>query len=173
MAGAPQTGQIVLRNSSWVASGDWPVLSIVTSSVRGPATVLRHRHDPAVRAVDDRDRGAPEALARDQPVTEPVVDLDDAVGVLGEELGRAKLRADYVEAVQEAGVDLLAFTDVRPPSNPLAPVSCVQPAGRRPTRRRGHARLLRHGHDRAGAVGAEHVVGDVDRHRFAVEGLIT
>ncbi len=31
-AGSPQTGQVVLRNSSWVASGDWPDWSIVTSS---------------------------------------------------------------------------------------------------------------------------------------------
>jgi len=56
---------------------------------------------------------------------------------------------------------------------PLAPVSCV-PNGR-VGQREGVVKLVSlfgHGHDRAGAVGAEHVVGDVDRHRLPLRGLI-
>ncbi len=40
---------------------------------------LRHRHDAAGVAVDDRDRRAPVALARDQPVAQAVGDLAAAL----------------------------------------------------------------------------------------------
>src|ERR1035438_2000422 len=68
--------------------------------------IIRHGHDPAVRAVDDRNRSAPEPLARDQPVAEAVVHLDDTARVFSEELRRAKLRLHYLTPIQESGVDL-------------------------------------------------------------------
>ena len=40
--------------------------------------VLRHRHDAAGLAMDDRDRAAPVALARDAPVAQAVIDLAGA-----------------------------------------------------------------------------------------------
>src|SRR5207253_2780247 len=37
--------------------------------------LVPHRHDAAGRTVNGRDRGTPVALARDQPVAQPVADL--------------------------------------------------------------------------------------------------
>ena len=45
-----------------------------TSGSSTGSSLVGHRHDAAALAVDDRDRAAPVALARDQPVAQPVVD---------------------------------------------------------------------------------------------------
>ena len=79
--------------------------------------VVGHGHDAAVLAVDDRDRAAPVALARDAPVAQAVVDL-----ALGDRLARELLalqalghlleRGAGVQAVQEARVDHHAVVGV-------------------------------------------------------------
>ena len=134
--------------------------------------VVGHGHDPVVRAVDDRNRTAPEALARDQPVAQAVVDLGVAVRVLGEELGRARLRRGDVETVQESGVDLRAVAGEGAAVEAVGHLRRVHD-GQTVGEREGVVALVLpgHGHDRAGAVGAEHVVRHVDRHRLAVEGI--
>ena len=135
--------------------------------------VLGHGHHAVIGAVDGGDRTAPEALARDEPVAEPVVDLALADALLLEPFDGAGLGGVDVEPVQEVAVDLLALAGVRPAALVV------------PTRRRLHGAhdrepvelgegpvplvLGRHRHDGAGAVAHEDVVGHVDRHRRAGE----
>ena len=80
-AGPPQRGQVVFTNPGTSASG--------RAALPGDLDVLReHDREPlgplgdraAGRAVHDRDRRAPVALAADPPVAEAVVDLPDARG---------------------------------------------------------------------------------------------
>ena len=78
----------------------------------------RHRHDAARLAVDDRDRAAPVALARDAPVAQAVVDL-----ALGRPACRraSRLRAawrprrtrPWCQTVEELRVDHHAVVDDR------------------------------------------------------------
>ena len=74
-AGLPQCGQATCFQVGWRSSG-LPGWSKVTSS--GSSTGrsrVGHRHDAAGLAMDDRDRAAPVALARDAPVAQAEVDL--------------------------------------------------------------------------------------------------
>ena len=75
VAGPPQTGQVVLRNSGaggqrGLAGGE--ELHIVGGQDRELS--VGDRDDAVVGAVDDGDGTAPEPLAGHQPVPEPVVD---------------------------------------------------------------------------------------------------
>ena len=126
-------------------------------------------------AVDGRDGAAPEPLARHEPVTDPVVDLALADPSFLEPLDREGLGRGDVEPVQEVAVDLLALARVRP-------AAVLVPAGRwldRPHDREpvelgeGPVTLVlgRHGHDGAGAVPHEDIVGHVDRDRGPGEGV--
>jgi hypothetical protein len=125
-----------------------------------------------VGAVDDRDRTAPEPLAREQPVAEPEVDRAPPDRPSLEPLDGALDGVGLSEAVEPLAVDRGAVPDVR-----LA----VELGGRldgaddRQVVRHGEVPvalvLARDGHDRARAVAQQHVVGEVDRHGLVVEGV--
>ena len=71
---------------------------------------LRHRHDAAFVAVDDRDRAAPIALARNAPVAQAIIDLalrhrPVAARLLLEPLGDFFFRLLDGHAVEEARID--------------------------------------------------------------------
>ena len=61
----------VLRRSQWRASFRQVLLHL---GQEHGEIVLRDGHDAALVAVENRDRAAPVALAREQPVAEPVAD---------------------------------------------------------------------------------------------------
>ena len=78
-AGPPQDGHVVATNASDCASGlpsDAAERDVLRQQDR--QVPVRHGHDAARRAVDRRDRRAPVALARDEPVAQPVADLAPA-----------------------------------------------------------------------------------------------
>ncbi len=155
------------RNPSWKRSGDSPgrtELDVVGSEHR--ELVVGHGLDAAVaRAVHDGNRTTPEPLARQQPVAEPEVDGALTVALCLEPVDRRHLRVGDRQPVEEARVDVDAITRVR-----LA-VPLVGPADRLDDREvvgGGEVPvalvLAGHGHDRARAVGAQHVVGEEHRH---------
>ena len=138
----------------------------------------RLRGSPPARHVDrevDGDRLAPVALAREHPVAQLVVDL-------------AARRALAARAARRSRACISGVG--RPSNSPLLHGDAVVDEGRverrraacrpgSPPRRSAARSVLAnaksrsscagHGHDRAGAVAAEHVVGDPDRDRRAVE----
>ena len=65
--------------------------------------VVGHRHHAAALAVDDRDRAAPVALARDEPVAQPVVDRRVALALAVEPRDDLTQRLAVAHAV-EVGV---------------------------------------------------------------------
>ena len=133
--------------------------------------VVRHRHDAAGVAVDDRDRTAPIALARHAPVAqapvgEPLADAESA----SRRSIAARLAAVDVEAVQEVGIEDRAGTDIGLVSQ--------GESGRIGARWQHdghdvqavfagevHVALVMAGaaEDRAGAVFHQHEIGDPDR----------
>ena len=75
--GPPQDGQGTFTHSSACASGGLPLrLEVLDLGEHDGQLGLRHRHDPAGVAVDDGNRAAPVALAREAPVAEPEVDRE-------------------------------------------------------------------------------------------------
>ena len=136
--------------------------------------VVGDGHDAVVGAVDDGDRAAPEPLARDQPVPQAVVDLPDADALLLEPLGGPLLGRRDVETVQPRTVDLLAGPVYAPPGPPSGPPCSSHPSGGSDRAHEGQAVGLgevpvpgvlgRDGHDGAGPVAHQHVVGHVDGH---------
>ena len=136
---------------------------------------LRHRHDAAALAVDDRDRTAPIALARDAPVAQAEIDLPlrdrpAAARLTLEPLGDLFFRRLDGHAVEEARIDHAA----------VAVIGGVgDHEGFRIDARRAHHRRVaepvfvdevevalvvrRAAEDRAGAVVHQDEVGDVDR----------
>ena len=152
-------------------------------------------HLGAVLAVDDRDRGAPVALAGDQPVTQPV-GLRGAAGAgLLEQFDDARDRVRLAEPVERTRVDhpsVAARARCRSRPGRAAEISpLVELLGRddrdgaRDGRVRvddhphGQAELDRevevalvvggHGHDRAVPVVGQHVVGGPDRDPLPVD----
>ena len=133
---------------------------------------LRTGHDPVVRAINDRDRAAPVALAGHQPVPQAV--LDGA-------LDRCPFSSSQAMAF------CLGFGRVDDPVQPFAvyprPVArvglAVPALGRLDGAEYGQAVgggelpvplvLAGHGHDGARAVTHQHIVGQVDGDFFAVE----
>ncbi len=119
-------------------------------------------------AVDDRDRAAPIALARQQPVAQAVVDravaLAFAVQPVDDLLQRVAVvqpvelgRRVHQRAVAGVGQRLAATDDaldLQPELGREVEVALVVPGD---------------GHDRAGAVLHQHVVGDVHRDPLAVD----
>ena len=170
-AGPPQIGQVVCRKPSWSCSGDSPVGRNSTSSgastgswSSGTGTM------PCVGAVDDRDRAAPEALARQQPVAQAVVDrAPRRCPAPRASRWPWRLAVGLAEPVEPLAVDGRA----RRPCTPRPP----SPSGGCTVRTIGQVVglgevpvalvLAGHGHDRPGAVAHQHVVGEVDRHRLA------
>ena len=140
---------------------------------------LGHRHRAAGRAVDDRDRRAPVALAADQPVAQPVRDrllalallaqpLDDVVPGLGRRLAGepAGVDHDLVDGVlRECRGQLLVRVRV------LGHHDVHDRQAERLGEREVALVVGGHGHDRAGAVRAQHVVRDEDRDPGAVDGV--
>ncbi len=146
-------------------------------------------HHPAVLAVDDGDRAAPVALARDQPVAQAVVDRRVAFAFAIEPAHDLRKRLAVAFAVEaRIGVDkrsVAAEGQALRRARPLL-LRAVE-VGRR---RRGGAfddtpdrQVVRNGegvvalvvrgdrHDRAGAVLHQHVVRDVHRDVLAVDGV--
>ena len=140
--------------------------------------VIRHGHRAALFAVDDRDRRAPIALAGDQPVPQAVVHralADAAFFQIGNRFIESLLAG---RAGQRAGVDHVALGRDR--FGHLVRHDRVQIFGLddhddRQVIFAGEfkvALVVRgHGHDRAGAIAHQDVVGDPDRDSLAVDGV--
>ena len=136
--------------------------------------VVGHGHLAARLAVDDRDRAAPVALARKAPVAQAVRDRGPRRGRAPPATRRSRASPRAREARELRRVDqhlVLAVGGRRRLLRGLA-------VGRRDDRLDRQAVPLRervvalvvggHGHDRAGAVVDQHVVGDPDRDPCAV-----
>ena len=138
---------------------------------------LRHRHDAAVVAMDDRDRAAPVALARDAPVAQAEVDLAlrhwrlPRASSSRAACATSSLASAMRHAVEEARIDHACRRRHRRSSVMTKVVgSC---AGRAHHRRVAEAVFVgevevalvvrRAAEDRAGAVVHQDEVGDVDR----------
>ena len=132
--------------------------------------VLRHGHEPARPAVDDRDRAAPVALAREQPVAQAVVDRAVPAALAVEPLDDRVERLAVVHAVEArvraddravAGVRELLLAADDPADLEAVLRGEVEVAGV----------VARDGHDRARAVLEQHVVGDPHGDPLAVDGV--
>ena len=143
--------------------------------------VERDGSGPAGLAVHDRDRTSPEPLAAHQPVPEPEVDGALAVPGLFEPgdrgvLGRRDLDPVEVRTGDGIGIDRRVHVEARPGVRLAVPaVGTFDGLDDRDAERGGEVPvalvLARHRHHRAGAVGGQHVVGQVDRHRGPREGV--
>ncbi len=177
-AAAPQRGHSVATQSSAAASGLRPLRRVVVDLGQlDRQLVVGHGDDAALLAVDDRDRGAPVALARDEPVAQAVVDRrfatavrvqpgdDLLVGlavVLAVEASRCRHRpvAGIRQSLLVAG-DLGIGTLDHPLDRQVECLGELVVA----------SVVTRDRHDRAGAVLHQHVVGDEHRNRLAVDGV--
>ena len=129
-------------------------------------------HRPAPRTVDDRDRRAPVPLATDAPVAEPVVHLPNAAALGDEPVDRLAFGLGDREVVEEAGVDLHPVPGIGlalPARRPLDGLDDGEPV------RLGEVPvplvLAGNGHDGAGAVAHEDVVGEEQRELDPGEGV--
>ncbi len=134
---------------------------------------------PQSVAVHDRDRSAPVALPRDEPVAQAVVDRRVPLALAVEPRDDRAERLAIAHPV-EVGVraDEHAVAGVRQIVLPGALVGARGGSDHAPDRqpeglREGMVALVvsGHGHDRAGAILHEHVVGDVHRDLLAVDGV--
>ena len=136
--------------------------------------LIRHRHIAAARAVDDRDRAAPVALAADTPIAQAPLHLFVAQPAGGQVSGDRIDRLGIALAVVGAGVHAAAVLA----GVPLVPfVRGEGLSGQVDDRLDGEAVLAgeakvalvmrRHRHHRALAVAHQHVVADPHRHRLA------
>ena len=110
--------------------------------------VVRHGLHAAVAAVDQRDRAAPVALARNAPVAQPEVHAALAAALRLEQLRERVERLVEVEAVELPGIDQRAVLEVRlvvdvgrasrPPA--ASPGGCAGRSGARTRSRAGRAR---------------------------------
>ncbi len=163
VAGPPHFGQVAARKPSRRRE-----LHVVGQQDR--QFLLGHRLGAVLGAVHHRDRAAPVALAGDQPVPQAVVDLGVAQPPLHQPGGGGRLGLGDVHPVEKAAVDLAAGPGVHR----------LRPA-LRAFGRLDHRQLVDEGevevalvfagdgHDGARPVGAEHVVGEVQRDLGAVE----
>ena len=131
--------------------------------------VLGDGHDAVALAVDDRDRAAPVALAGDEPVAQAVVDGAVALALAVEPVDDALLGLAAGQPV-EVGTGV----DQRPVAG-AGQVAAVDHAADGQVVGDGEgvvALVVRgHGHDRAGPVLHEDVVGDVHGDGLAVDGV--
>ena len=132
--------------------------------------VVGQRHRPARLAVHHGDGASPIALARQQPVAQPVVGLALADALFFQPVDGSGLGLVHQQTVQPIAVDgrpvagvglavevvggLNGANDGQTVGNGEVPVALV---------------LAGHGHDRPGAVGGEHIVGQEQRDRLAGE----
>ena len=139
--------------------------------------LLRHRHQAAAIAVDHRDRRAPVALAGEQPVAQAVVDRPVPAPLLVEPVDDRVLGLDRRHAGEVARVDehlALGVLGVGLPVGDGAVGGRDDLADREVERLREVVVALvvgGHGHDRAGAVLHQHVVGDEHRDPLTVDGV--
>ncbi len=123
--------------------------------------IVGNRNEPAVVAKDDRDRAAPVALPRPAPVAQAEADRRGAASVLAEPLDDRALRVGSGQPGEAVGVH-----------EPFVLVD------HRPDRQAERLRELEiavvvrgDGHDRAGPVLHQDVVGYPDRNALAVDGV--
>ncbi len=137
-------------------------------------------HDAAALAVDDRDRAAPVALARDEPVAQAVVDRGVALALAVEPRRRSRRAPRGCRRPSKSGWESTSVPSPRV-GQALARVRAGSALGAAITRRIGSPKARAnswsrsscagHGHDRAGAVLHQHVVGDEHRDLLAVDGV--
>ena len=136
---------------------------------------FRHRHDAAFVAVDDRDRAAPIALARNAPVAQAVIDLalrhrTVAARVFLQPLGDFFLRRLDRHAVEEARIDHGAVAVI----GDVGDDESLRVLARRADHRRVAETVFvdevevalvvrRAAEDGAGAVLHQNEIGDIDR----------
>ena len=139
--------------------------------------VVRDGHVPAALAVHDRDRAAPVALPREQPVPQAVADRRLGHAALGQPGNDRLLALRGGHAVELRRVDQDFALGVRDESIPLLGLALRGPDDLPDLeavalRERVVALVVcGHGHDCAGAVLHQHVVGDPDRDPLAVDGV--
>ena len=176
-AGPPHFGAGRLaRTPASAASGDSPVgLKSRILRQEDRQLLLRHRHRAAVVAVDDRDRRAPVALARDEPVAQPVVARSASPMPFAPRATRRSRRFAFLVSSPSNGPEFTMHAVTRRSvgleRRVLAPAAAI-------TTRTGRSYCCRelevalvvrgHRHDRARAVVHQDVVGDPDRDRLAV-----
>ena len=135
--------------------------------------VLGDRHGAALVAVDDRDRRAPVALARDQPVAHPVLDGPAAPTLLLDVVGHPLLALAARQAVEPAGVHLRPVVHVGLGQLPAVPVRRRDddPDGQIVLRGKLEVALIvrRDPHHDAGAVCEQDIVADQDGHAVPVQ----
>src|ERR1039458_9241770 len=94
------------------------------------------------------------------------------MGPLDQELSRLNFGRRHVETVEESGIDVNAVAAV---GATLKAVRWLRGSHDGQSVHGGERKvalvLARYGHDCAGPVGAEHVVGHVDRHLFTVKRI--
>ena len=176
LAGAPQLGHrvfdpLVHRRQRALALGG----VVLDLGELDRELVVGDRDQPAVAAVDDRDRAAPVALAREQPVAEAVVDGGLAQASLGERRDDRPLRLGRAHPVVLAGVDQALVVGVGDEGGVgFGPLAGDHLADRQPERG-GEVEVALvvggNGHQRAGAVLHQHVVGDEHRDLLAVDRI--
>ncbi len=184
VAGPPHRGQSTLTQSVAPPRGDVPRGFRSSPSLGGRTTgswSSGTRHLPACRAVHDRDRGAPEALARDQPVAQPVVGGRAPVLALGQDLDDRLDGLGLAQTVQRTAVHQLAVARGRHAglrrvgAGVAVPVLDVQDHANRQVERPCEIQVALvvggNGHDGAVAVVGQDVVGGVHRQPFAVHGV--
>ena len=123
---------------------------------------LGHRDRAVVLAVDDRDRAAPVALARHRPVAQAVRDRGGAAALLPQPLDDLRDPFARRQPGELAGVDqdFGLLVDHRPYRQAVGLGELAV------------ALVVRgHGHDRAGPVVHQHVVGDPDRDPLVVDRI--
>ena len=134
--------------------------------------LIGHRYRSVLGAVDDRNGAAPKSLTGQQPVPQAEVDLSLTEALLFQPVDRLRDRVGFVQAIQPLTVDGRAVAGVR---IAVPVVGRLDRSHDRQPVRVGEVPvaliLAGHGHDRAGAVRRQHVVGQVDRHQFVVERI--
>ena len=130
---------------------------------------------PHSLAVDDRDRRAPVALARDQPVAQAVVDRGFAPALLGQPGDDLSVGLAVAHAVEAAGADHRPVARIGKALVVASNLGVLALDHALQRQLEGLGELVvalvvgRHGHDRAGAVLHQHVVGDEHRDLLAVD----
>ena len=172
VAGSPVTGSVVSIQSGARQRGLAGARGLEVVHLGQPQRqlLLGQRRVGAVLAVHDGERLAPVALTREEPVAQLVVDRALTLPLLLEPLSDlALLGLVDLQPVEELGVDGFAGAGVGllldvPAGDDLADGQ-AEGAGELPV-----ALVVRgHGHDRAGAVAGQHVVGDPDGDLLAVD----
>ncbi len=160
LAAPPQRGQATSTKSGRSASGLPSPVGCEVARQHHRQVLLRHRHRAALLAVDDRDRRAPVALARDREVVGPVARR------LAGALGRGGRRSPRPSSVGAAAASTRSIRAAMPRS--ASSIGGDAERGGRPEagvdERRDDDRQLP-------AAGADDRVAGVDqRHRAGVAG---